>query len=105
MSQIKLLRDIIHYIITIFLLFGSISNNRNLLYFHLFFCILTITHWMTNNNKCFLSEYDYDENAGYTKQILHFFGFNLNNEYVLNTIAYLCILIPFAITLNKLRLM
>lgn len=106
MPGMKHLRDNLHYIITIFILFGSISNNCNILYFHLFFCISTILHWATNNNKCFLSEYDYNEDTGYSMRILNYFGFNFDkdkDEYILNTIVYSCVIIPLLITLNKLR--
>lgn len=100
----KQIRDAFHYIITIFLIFGSMTDNCNILSIHSYLCIFTVLHWLTNNNKCFLSEYDYDNNNGYTHQILQYFGINLdpnNDKFTLNVIAYLCVLIPLHISYTK----
>lgn len=104
----KLFRNIIHYIITIYILIGGlISNNCISLYIHFCFCILVILHWLTNNNKCFLSEYDYDDSDGYTKSILNFFNIDVSkydNPYLItNIIAYSIVIIPLLFTLYKLN--
>ena len=42
----------IHYIISLFIVFGFLFNNSNMLKIHLIFNIIVILHWLTNNNKC-----------------------------------------------------
>jgi hypothetical protein len=102
----KNIRDNIHYLITLFLFFGGIiSNNCKMLQIHAIFCILVIFHWITNNNKCFLSEYDYKDGNGYTMHILNYLGINIkqeNNELLLNIIAYSSVLIPLLFSYNKI---
>jgi hypothetical protein len=100
----KRFRENLHYMITLFILFGGIFNNCNILFIHYYFCIITVIHWLTNNNKCFLSEYDYKENNGYTLHLLQFLGFNFDqnkDKALLNLIAYMCVIIPASITLYK----
>jgi hypothetical protein len=104
----KQFNNIIHYLITFFIIFGgSISDNCNLLFVHYYFCIITILHWLTNNNKCFLSEYDYNHDTGYSAHLLQRLGFNFDpvkDQILLNLISYMCVLIPATITLYKYRM-
>lgn len=102
----KKFRDNLHYLITLFILFGWIPSNCTTLFIHYYFCIITLLHWMTNDNKCFLSEYDYDDDTGYSAHLLQLLGFNVDpikDEILLNLISYLCVLIPATITLYKYR--
>lgn len=102
----KGLRDNIHYLITLFILFGWTTNNCTTLFVHYYFCIITLLHWMTNNNKCFLSEYDYKDDTGYSAHLLQLLGFNVDpikDKILLNLISYLCVLTPATITLYKYR--
>ena len=103
----KKIRDNFHYLITLFLFFGGIiTNDCNFLKIHALFSLLVIFHWITNNNKCFLSDYDYNEGNGYTMHILKKLGINIkqeNNEMLLNSIAYLSVLIPFFYTYTKIK--
>ena len=48
---------IIHHISSGFLLYGWLFNNRILLSLHISTVLLTIMHWMTNNNRCKLTVY------------------------------------------------
>ena len=45
-----------HHSLNIFANFGWLSNNKYILLIYLFAPIITIIHWLTNNNKCFLTE-------------------------------------------------
>ena len=98
-------RNNIHYCITIFILFGGITSilflNCRMLTIHAYFCILVIAHWLTNNNKCFISEYDENnKNNGYTLSLLKKIGINISpdNYIITNTISYSMVLIPLYIS-------
>lgn len=93
----KYTRTFIHYIISIFIVFGGlIFNHCNGLKIHMIFNIIVILHWITNNNKCFLTEYDYENGDGYTIGILNKFGFGLDEKNIVlsNVISYLTTIIP-----------
>lgn len=103
---LKKIRDSFHYIITLFLFFGGIwHNNCNVLKIHAFVCSMTILHWITNDNKCFLSEYDYNEENGYSIHLLKYLGIHLEqdkDQMLLQLISYSSVLIPLLFTFNKL---
>ena len=42
-----------HHIINMYILIGGFLFNP---LYHLIFIVLTMIHWLTNNNKCFLTE-------------------------------------------------
>jgi hypothetical protein len=101
----KFIRNTLHYSITLFVLFGNLMyHNCSYLQFHFYFCALIILHWLTNNNQCFLSQYDYKTNE-YSLEILSWFGIHISREnYVLiNIITYASITIPLLITYSKLK--
>jgi hypothetical protein len=86
----------IHYIITIFLIFGSFfSKNKIYLKTHFFINMMVILHWFTNNNKCFLSEQTYGEEdpQGYTKHLLSYINIEAN-DYNANILAYSSVILP-----------
>ena len=95
----------IHYIITIFIIFGFLSNNYKLLKIHLIFNLIIIMHWISNNNKCILSEYDYNnDNTGYTNNIVKkIFGINIQNNELLSNISYLILIISSLISFIKIK--
>ena len=95
---------VIHYMISFFILFGSFSNNYSILKTHLYFNIIVILHWLTNNNKCFISEYHYkDNNTGYMQHLISkIFNINNVNPNILNIIGYITVLIPSYFTYKKL---
>ena len=103
MDLLKNLRKIIHYLITMFILFGWVHDNKKLLFIHMIFICGVLIHWITNNNRCFLSEYDHgDDPNAYTKDLLNKLGIKLNNDKIIQFIPYLSLLIPFIISVIKL---
>jgi hypothetical protein len=102
----KSIRNFFHYIITGYIIFGNLfTNDCTLLQVHFYFCALVILHWFTNNNKCFLAEYDYENKNGYTLELLQSLNINIPDDDIVisTTIAYLCIIIPMLISYFKLR--
>ena len=57
----KSIRDSLHYLITAYIILGWLVPEQQML--HAVFCALVLLHWRTNNNRCFLSEYDYSGNG------------------------------------------
>lgn len=105
MFNYKIARTYLHYIVTFFILFGGIiTNNYNIIKFHIIFNTFIIIHWLTNDNKCFLSEYDNLESTEYTSGILKKLGINIDgNEILINFIAYLTVIIPLFLSLKKIN--
>jgi hypothetical protein len=95
----------IHYIISIFIMFGSFfSKNKKYLKFHFFFNLMVIAHWYTNNNKCFLSDdYGDEDPQGYTKHLLSFLHIEATDSNA-NLISYLSVIIPASISLFRLKM-
>jgi hypothetical protein len=100
----KNIRNFLHYFITFYSLFGGlITSNCKWLQIHFIFNTLILLHWLTNNNRCFLSEYDYKENA-YTAQLLNKLGINIyDNKTALMLAPYILLFIPMMITYYKLN--
>lgn len=102
----KDIRHYIHYIITVYLLFGGIlTDNLYYIQIHFYVTLFTVIHWLTNNGQCFISEMDYDtkeEPNGYTKHILEKLGINTDKQTI-QIIAYGSILIPCLYSLYKLN--
>jgi hypothetical protein len=48
---------LLHHVLNIFAQFGFLVQDKKLLLLYLFAPILTILHWYTNGNKCFLTQY------------------------------------------------
>jgi hypothetical protein len=46
----------LHHLLNIFANFGFISQNKTVLLFYLFTPIIATIHWMSNNNKCILTQ-------------------------------------------------
>lgn len=88
--------EIIHHIITFFVVFGGIISgfllqNTYLLMAHMFFCGNIVIHWLTNDNRCILSKKEeYAEKNGYTAEVLKFVGIHIDptNESVGNMFSY-----------------
>jgi hypothetical protein len=101
----KDIRHYLHYIITIYLLFGGIlTNNLYYINIHFYVTFFTVIHWLTNNGQCFISEMDYDktEPNGYTKHLLEKLGL-ASNQKTVQLIAYGSVLIPCFYSLYKLN--
>lgn len=103
MNLVKNLRKIIHYLITLYIIIGWTPDNKKMLIIHIIFICGVLIHWITNNNRCFLSEYEYgDDPQAYTKNLLNKFGIKLNNDKIIQFIQYLSLFIPFIISVIKL---
>jgi hypothetical protein len=96
---------LLHYCITFFVIFGGligiIFNNLDIIKFHILFNILVIVHWLTNNNKCVLSEISYENNEKnnkYTDDIISNIFQTKLNDFQLLIISYLVIIIPMIIS-------
>jgi hypothetical protein len=88
--------QIIHHLITFFVVFGGIISgfilkNLYLLTAHMFFCGNIVIHWLTNDNRCILSKKDdYAEKNGYTAEVLKYVGIHIDptNESIGNVFSY-----------------
>jgi hypothetical protein len=97
-------RHSIHYIITLFVIFGGVTSYTFITKMHVFIIILILLHWLTNNGKCALSEVDYaDDETGYTSHILKIFGINNTNVYMDRFISYAFIITPLIISIYRLN--
>lgn len=96
----------LHYVISALILFGgAFTSNCTLLKFHLLLCLVVVVHWLTNNNRCMLSEEEHDNPNGYTLGLLRNVGIVIPEDDVVtaNIVAYAFVLIPAWYTLMKLH--
>lgn len=104
--NVKDIRHYLHYLITVYLLFGGIvTNNLYYVKIHFYVTFFTLVHWLTNNGQCFISQMDYDDKKepnGYTKHILDNLSIK-TTPTMLRIISYLSILIPCFYSLYKLN--
>lgn len=49
---------LLHRIIMIFIYFGWLFNDKRILKFYLIFFGVIVIHWLTNNFRCFLTQYE-----------------------------------------------
>jgi len=88
----------IHHAISVIINFGWIFNDRRILRIYILFPILTLVHWVTNQNKCYLTQ-KLNYLCEYTDyQYFHDFSYFLNIKWM--SPFYKCFVI--AITLYKL---
>jgi hypothetical protein len=81
---------ILHVIITLFTYFGFLIAPK----VHAPVCGAIVMHWITNNNRCFLSK-DYEDENGFTKELLAYVGIPWPKDKVAQYIApYLLLGIP-----------
>lgn len=98
------IRHYLHHVISIYVILGGLITyfyfkNCKYIVYHMYFCGFIILHWITNNNKCCLSEYDYNDDDAYTFHVLEKFGINIKpGDPLRNIIPYLTILIPMYIS-------
>lgn len=99
------LRHYIHYIISIYLVFGGLSNNLFYTKMHFYVTLFVILHWITNKGQCFLAEQDYDTQDspnGYTEHILSFLNISVNKGNLM-IIGWMSVIIPCFYSLYKLN--
>lgn len=100
------LRHYIHYIISVYLVFGGLFTS-NVLYLkiHFYVTFFVIIHWITNKGMCFLAKDDYDSKSnpnGYTKHILSFLNISPSQNNLM-VIGWLSVILPCCYTLYKLN--
>lgn len=98
-------RHALHYLISAYLVLGWIPGNCTWLRIHFWVCVGTILHWLTNNNRCFLAEYDYDGGHGaeYTQHMLRAVGIHLPKVWMVVCVAYLVVILPALASFAKSR--
>ena len=76
----------LHHIINMYILIGGFLFNP---LYHLIFIVLTMLHWITNNNKCFLTEI-VNKNCNWSedKEFYDFIEMSGINKLVPNTDWY-----------------
>ena len=100
-----MIRQILHYGITLYIIFGWMSNNNMC---HLIFCFVILYHWYLNDGRCAVSEMDYTSSGGYPNTIvngiLKFLGFNveINSEKFGNYISEFFLVVPMLLSIYKL---
>ena len=99
--------SLIHHIYNVFLQFGWLSNDFMILHIYLATNILTILHWITNNDICILTK-SVNNMCGFSKDkyfrdIWHFTGVKKFKYYILS--RYIYIFITSMIAIYKIRKM
>jgi hypothetical protein len=92
---------IIHKLIVFFMFFGFLLPKKYL-WLHLLMYPIVRLHWFLNNNKCFLTELQFENVQGddypFMKQFFRDIGFNLSNQqlqYITDYGLLFCWLISF----------
>lgn len=104
----------IHFMVVIFLMFGGLfsgviskvfgMNETTFLMVHFCIIIANILHWLTNGNKCFLTQWEYGNNSsfGFLTSITNALGIELSDE-CMNVLCYNLLILLAVYSLNKLR--
>ncbi len=89
------IRHYIHTFLTAVIVLGGIISgfifkNVFLLKAHVILCGNIILHWLTNNNRCIISEQDYEHKNEYTLGLLKNIGIHIDptNDIIGNIISY-----------------
>ena len=93
----------IHHIINIFAQFGFLCNDKTLLTLYAVAPLLTMLHWQTNENKCFLTEY-VNNTCGYNmyfRDIWYLLGVKDLKYY--SQIHYAYLFVGWVIAIVKLK--
>ena len=92
----------LHQLITAYIVFGGLfTSNPALLRLHIAFNVIVILHWLTNNNRCFLSG-EHDDNAGYSRSlVLKLTGVTVSNAAA-NAVSYASVILPAIFSAWKL---
>ena len=71
---------------------------------YILFNIFIILHWLTNNNKCILSEMDNEEPGGYTSRCLEKINININPDSIfIDIFSYSLLIILIFLALYKIK--
>jgi hypothetical protein len=97
-------REYTHYAISIFILTGAfLIPSCPFLRVYLLFLVVLLLHWITNGNKCCISQFDYKkDDIGYTQGILKRFGIEFSKTAV-TVLNYSTVLFLIWYTHDKLQ--
>jgi hypothetical protein len=94
MFPLQPLKFILHSAIALFSLFGWLLFPR----IHGPYCGAVLLHWLTNNNRCFLSG-EYEDPNGFTKDFLGAFGIGWPRDVVAqNVVVYAMLIVPMLLS-------
>lgn len=93
----------LHHIITFFVLTAWLYPSCRVWRFHVFFCIILLIHWGTNNNECFISQINNQKRGDYTIEAFSQFGINIDRSS-LHLLNCALVIIPGAISLYRIRM-
>jgi hypothetical protein len=100
--------------VVIFLMFGGLfssviskafgMNETTFLMAHFCIIIANILHWLTNGNRCFLTDLEYDGSTSseFMISILNIFGIELSDECI-NILSYNLLILLAVYSFNKLK--
>lgn len=100
--QLELL---LHHILNIYAQFGWVSNNKYLLYGYVITPLLVLSHWSTNNNKCYLTE-DINKKCNIDKNVPFrdmWYLIGIKNIKYYDTCHKLYLIIGWLIALYKIK--
>jgi hypothetical protein len=92
-----------HHLLAVILYFGWLSPSRTFLGFYILFVILIISHWMTNNQKCILTQIinrhcNYDDDERFHDL---FYILNLKSKSWFDKFMYIYLFFAFVLSLYK----
>lgn len=93
----------LHHLLAVILYFGWLSPSRIFLGFYILLVIGIIVHWMTNDQKCILTEIinrycDYDDNERFHDL---FYILNLKSKSWFDKFMYVYLIFAFILSLYK----
>lgn len=94
----------LHHLLAVILYFGWLSPSRVFLGFYILLVIIIIFHWMTNHQKCILTQIinrycDYDDNERFHDL---FYILNLKSKSWFDTFMYVFLFFTFVLSLYKI---
>ena len=94
----------VHHLLAVVLYFGWLSPSRTFLQFYVLLVVLILFHWMTNNQRCILTQIinrycGYDDN-----ELFHdiFYILNMKNQPWFDPFIYIYLFWGFTISLIKI---
>lgn len=94
-----------HHVLALFLYIGWLSNSVNVLLFYCFFLVLIVLHWITNDQKCVLTQIvnyycGFPDEEGF-HDIFYFVGMKQKTWF--NTFIYSYLFFVFVLSIYKIK--
>lgn len=94
----------LHHLLAVILYFGWLSPSKIFLGFYILLVIIIIFHWMTNNQKCILTQIinrycNYDDNERFHDL---FYILNLKSKSWFDMFMYIYLFLAFVLSLYKI---